>query len=150
MSIPKTTPKVTEALAVTLSDSYALLQIAHIYHWNVVGPEFIKFHEFFEVQYTELFTAVDEIAERLRALDVLAPTSLATLRGLSAVGDIDGAAPAMDMVAGYLKAMETVIAGLRKLAAAAGEAGDQQTEDLAIGRLNSHEKTAWMLRSLLK
>ncbi|MCC5876286.1 MAG: DNA starvation/stationary phase protection protein [Candidatus Sumerlaeia bacterium] len=150
MSTHKANPQVTEALGATLSDSYTLLQIAHIYHWNVVGPNFIKLHEFFEEQYTELFTAVDDIAERLRALDVLAPTTLKALRGNGTIGDIDGAAPAEKMVAGYLEATEKLIAGLKKLRKASGDAGDQETEDLAIGRLASHEKTAWMLRSLLK
>lgn len=150
MSTTQSKTKVTDLLAKSMADSYTLLQIAHIYHWNVVGPQFIRFHEFFEEQYRELFEAVDELAERLRALDVLAPTSLAELRGLSTIGDIDGKAPAMDMIAGYLKASQTVIDGLKALAEAAGESGDVETEDLAIGRVQVHEKTAWMLRSILK
>lgn len=150
MALTKANPEVVKALAVTLSDSYTLLQIAHLYHWNVVGPNFIKLHEFFEEQYTELFTAVDEIAERMRALDVLAPTSLSALRDGGTIGDVDGAAPAEKMVAGYLDATEKLIVELKALRKAAGDSGDQETEDLAIGRLASHEKTAWMLRSLLK
>ena len=146
----KKSNRVANALNKALSNSYALMQIAHLYHWNVVGPQFISFHTFFEEQYTELFTAVDDLAERLRALELMAPASLAELRGNAKVGDVSATGKALDMIAGYKQANDIVIEGLRELSEAASETGDTETEDMAIARLQVHTKTAWMLRAILK
>ncbi len=142
---------VTEGLKSLLADSYGLMAQTHLAHWNVEGPAFFQLHTAFQTQYEELFGAIDEIAERLRALDVLSPGGLQHLGKLSRIEEMTpGAAPAKDFVAHLIDAHETIVANATVLRESAGEAGDLQTQDLVISRLRSHEKTLWMLRSFLK
>jgi starvation-inducible DNA-binding protein len=139
-----------EELSKLLADSYTLYLKTHNFHWNVTGPMFQTLHVMFEEHYTELAMAVDLIAERIRALGVPAPGSYAAFRRLSTVPDTDGVPKALDMVKLLVEAHETVIRTARQVVRAAEEAGDQATADLGTQRLQLHEKTAWMLRSLLE
>lgn len=142
---------VATALKTLLADSYALMAQTHLAHWNVEGPAFFQLHTAFQGNYEELFTAIDEIAERLRALDVLAPGGLATLAKLSKIHEFGtAAAPAKDFVAHLIEGHEQVAASATAVREAAGEAGDLETQDLAIGRIQTHQKTLWMLKSFLK
>jgi starvation-inducible DNA-binding protein len=134
-----------------LADSYALMGQSHLAHWNVEGPHFFELHAAFQRQYEELFTAVDEIAERLRALDVLAPGGLKTLGKASSITEMAAeTAPAKDYVAHLVEGHEIVLATAIKLRDLAGSAEDLETQDLAIGRIQTHQKTLWMLKSSLK
>ncbi|MEM8607408.1 MAG: Dps family protein [Pseudomonadota bacterium] len=133
-----------------LADSYTLYLKTHNFHWNVTGPMFQTLHLMFEQQYTELALAVDLIAERIRALGLPSPASYAAFGRLSSVADTDGVPKAMDMVRLLVEANETVIRTAREVVTAADSAGDQATADLGTQRLQIHEKTAWMLRSLLE
>ena len=147
-------PEHREALAAELSgllaDSYTLYLKTHNFHWNVTGPMFQTLHVMFEEHYTELALAVDLIAERIRALGLPAPGSYAAFGRLSSVPDTDGVPPALQMVRLLVEAHETVIRTARGVVRAAEEAGDQATADLGTQRLQIHEKTSWMLRSLLE
>jgi starvation-inducible DNA-binding protein len=140
---------VIQSLRKVVADSYALLGQTHLCHWNVRGPSFFSLHTAFEEQYTELFTAIDEIAERIRALGALAPGGLGNLARLSGLPEIGEDADAASMVRHLLEANEHLVGSLQKARAAAAEAGDDQTEDLMIARTQVHEKTLWMLRSYL-
>lgn len=145
------TNAVANDLKTLLADSYALLAQTHLAHWNVEGPDFFQLHTAFQSQYEELFTAIDEIAERLRALDVFAPGGLKTLAGLSSVTEMDsGPAAAKDFVAHLIEGHEIAVASGLSLRAAAEEAKDLETQDLAIGRIAVHQKALWMLKSFLK
>jgi starvation-inducible DNA-binding protein len=138
-----------EALRMVVADTYALIGQTHICHWNVRGPSFFSLHTAFELQYTELFTAVDEIAERIRALGALAPGGLSTLAAMAGIDEIEEDASAQDMVKHLVKANEKLLADLAAARDLAGEAGDSESEDLMIGRIQMHEKTVWMLKSYL-
>ena len=145
------TTAVSNALMTLLADSYSLMSQTHLAHWNVEGPAFFELHGAFQKQYEELFTAVDDLAERLRALDVYAPGGLLTLAKLSTVAELpQGKATAKDFVAGLVDGHETVVAAALALRDAAGKADDLETQDVAIGRAQVHEKTLWMLKSYLK
>lgn len=147
----QTTSAVASGLKTLLADSYALMGQTHLAHWNVEGPNFFQLHVAFQSQYEELFTAIDEIAERLRALDVLAPGGLATLAKQSQIREQSVAAlPAKDFVAHLVDAHEILLATAHPLREAAGESNDLETQDLVIGRIQTHQKTLWMLRSFLK
>jgi starvation-inducible DNA-binding protein len=135
-------------LARLLADSYTLYLKTHNFHWNVTGPMFNTLHLMFEQQYTELALAVDLIAERIRALGEPAPGSYAQFGKLSSVPEETGVPQADDMVRQLVEAQETVIRTARSAFPAADAAGDQATMDLLTQRLQVHEKTAWMLRSL--
>ena len=139
-----------EELSKLLADSYTLYLKTHNFHWNVTGPMFQTLHLMFEQHYTELAMAVDLIAERIRALGVFAPGSYAAFGRLASVTDTDGVPKALDMVRLLVEAHETVIRTARNVVNAAEDAGDQATADLGTQRLQGHEKTAWMLRSLLE
>ena len=139
-----------DELSRLLADSYTLYLKTHNFHWNVTGPMFQTLHVMFEEHYTELALAVDLIAERIRALGFPAPGSYAAYARLSSVVDTDGVPSAMEMVKLLVEAHETVIRTAREAVKAAEEAGDQATADLGTQRLQLHEKTAWMLRSLLE
>lgn len=143
-------PKVVDALRQVVADCYALLGQTHVCHWNVRGPSFFSLHTAFEAQYTELFTAVDEIAERIRALGALAPGGLANLAKMAGMEEIKEDATAKQMVEHISAANKALVADLMKARDLAGEAGDDQTEDLMIGRIQVHEKTIWMLDSYLQ
>jgi starvation-inducible DNA-binding protein len=146
-----TTNAVASALKNLLADSYGLMAQSHLAHWNVEGPAFFQLHSAFQTHYEELFTAIDEIAERLRALDVLAPGGLSTLAKISKVPEFGVApAPAKDFVAHLIDGHEQAASSAKAVRDAAEEAKDLETQDLAIARIQSHQKTLWMLRSFLK
>ncbi|MBK1826463.1 Dps family protein [Haloferula rosea] len=140
---------VVEALRQVVADCYAIIGLTHVCHWNVRGPSFFTLHNAFEAQYTELFVATDEIAERIRALGSLAPGGLETLAKMSGIAEIAEDAPAEEMVAHLIRANEKLVGDLGKARAAAAEASDHESEDLMIARTQVHEKTLWMLRSFL-
>ena len=137
------------ALRQIVADTYALIGQTHICHWNVRGPSFFSLHTAFEEQYTELFTAVDEIAERIRAKGALAPGGLANLSEMAGIEEIAEDASAREMVAHLVAAHQKLLKDLATARDHAKEAGDTETEDLMIGRLQVHEKTLWMLESYL-
>jgi starvation-inducible DNA-binding protein len=142
---------VVEGLQTLLADSYALMAQTHLAHWNVEGPNFFQLHAAFQGQYEELFAAVDEVAERLRALDVLAPGGLKTLAKASRIEELPvEATPSKDFVAHLVDSHEILLATAHALREASGEADDLETQDLAIGRIAAHQKTLWMLKSFLK
>ena len=141
---------VTTALDKLLADSYTLYVKTHGYHWNVKGPMFNSLHVMFEDQYSELALAVDEIAERSRALEAPALGSYAQFGAITDVPEDTTVPKAMDMVANLVKDHETVVAAAKALVAAAEEAGDDASVDLGVRRIDTHEKTAWMLRSHLE
>ena len=132
-----------------LADSYTLYLKTHNFHWNVTGPMFQTFHLMFEQQYTELALAVDGIAERIRALGHPAPGSYKAFGRLSSVEDSEEIPSAKQMIRELVAGHETVIRTARAIMPVAAEAHDEATADLVTGRLVLHEKTAWMLRSLL-
>ncbi|MEX6634649.1 Dps family protein [Hyphococcus lacteus] len=140
---------VAEALNATLADTYSLYMKTHSYHWNVTGPQFHTLHVMFEEQYREMWAALDEVAERVRALGVFAPTSGKQFADLSAIESADTSPPkAADMVANLLADHETLIKRARAGLSTAEEAGDAASADLLTVRIQSHEKTAWMLRAM--
>lgn len=143
-------PQVVQALSGLLADSYTLYVKTHSYHWNVTGPMFTTLHTLFETQYTELALAVDEIAERIRALDAPAPGSYSQFTELATVKEDTGVPKATDMIRNLVADMGTVADSARKLVRAAEEAGDDASVDLGVRRIDVHEKAAWMLRSHLE
>ena len=141
---------VADALKKTLADTYAVYMKTHGYHWNVTGPEFRTLHLMFEEQYTEMWQALDELAERIRSLGVFAPGSGRELAGLTVIEEKDNGVPeARQMVENLLADQETLIRRAREALETAADAGDQASEDLLTQRIQLHEKTAWMLRSYL-
>ncbi|MGD2102532.1 MAG: Dps family protein [Acidimicrobiia bacterium] len=141
---------VTEGLSRLLADSYTLYLKSHNYHWNVTGPMFQSLHLMFEDHYNELALAVDEIAERIRTLGHPAPASYREFGRLTSIEEEDGVPKAMDMVANLVVGHETVASTAHSVVTAAEEAEDVATADLATRRIDVHQKTAWMLRSLLE
>lgn len=141
---------VSEGLAKLLADSYTLYLKTHNFHWNVTGPMFGTLHLMFEQQYGELALAVDLVAERIRALGHPAPGSYAQFARLSSVKEASGVPRAQDMVRELVEGQEAVARTARQIFPVAERAGDQVTMDLLTQRLQVHEKTAWMLRSLLE
>jgi starvation-inducible DNA-binding protein len=142
--------RLAENLGKLLADTYTLYLKTLNFHWNVTGPMFQTLHLMFEQQYTELAMAIDMIAERVRALGHFAPGSYAAFSRLSTVPDSDEVPPAERMIRLLVEGHEIVIHTARQLATLAEEVDDQATLDLATERLQAHEKTAWMLRSLLE
>lgn len=140
--------EIAERLSRLLADTYTLYLKTHGYHWNVTGPMFRSLHLMFEEEYMELQDAVDEIAERIRALGFDSPASYSEFAELSSVEDEPGTPEAMEMVRRLTAANETVIRTGREVVDAAEAAGDVATADLATERIQIHEKTAWMLRSM--
>jgi len=130
-----------------LADSYTLYLKTQNYHWNVTGPMFRSLHLMFEDQYIELREAVDELAERIRALGHPAPGSFADFSRLATIPEGEGSPEAMDMVRGLAEGHETAVRTARAVVEAADSAGDVATADLATVRIETHEKTAWMLRA---
>lgn len=139
---------ITSGLAGVLADTFTLYVKTHGYHWNVTGPHFRSLHELFEEQYTELFEAIDVLAERLRALGDVAPGSLAEFNELASLKDRESTDEASVMVANLLSDHETLVRSIRPVVEVAEEAGDGATADLLNARLAAHEQTAWMLRSV--
>lgn len=140
---------IATGLSRLLADSYTLYLKTHNYHWNVTGPMFNTLHLMFEGQYTELALAVDEIAERIRALGVYAPGSYSAFSSLTEIKEDDDVPAAEHMIANLVAAHETVARTARSIISIAGEASDEPTADLLTQRMQVHEKTAWMLRSML-
>lgn len=141
---------VIDALRQVVADSYALLGQTHLCHWNVRGPSFFSLHDAFEEQYTELFGAIDEIAERIRALGALAPGGLQNLGRMAGIEEIGEDATPSEMVRHLVRVNEGLVEDLKKARDVAGDAGDTETEDMMIARIQVHEKTIWMLRSFLE
>ena len=142
--------QISEGLSRVLADTYVLYGKTHGFHWNVTGTMFNTLHLMFMEQYTELWTALDEIAERIRALGVPAPFG-STLSALASLEDSSSLTPAaMQMVRELVDGHEAVARTARSVFSVADEANDQPSADLLTQRLQIHEKTAWMLRSLLE
>lgn len=146
----KSDSAVVKGLNLLLADSYALMANTHYAHWNVEGPGFFSLHQAFQTQYENLFEAIDEIAERVRALDAYAIGGLRNFVNESGIEEFSTPVAAKDYVAGLAVAHEKAIADAVALRDAAGAANDLETQDLAIGRIQWHQKTAWMLKSYLK
>ncbi len=142
--------KIAGGLSKLLADSYTLYLKTHNYHWNVTGPMFNTLHLMFETQYTELATAVDLIAERIRALGHVAPGSYKAYAKLTKIAEDDDVPAATQMIKNLVKGHEQVAKTARELFPVADKASDEPTADLITQRLQVHEKTAWMLRSLLE
>lgn len=140
---------VTDTLKKLLAESYGLMIKTHNYHWNVEGAQFGALHTLFEGQYTELFAAVDEIAERIRALGEKAPGSYAEFTKLSKLRDGNSGFDAEQMLRDLYDGQQQVLATVAKTFAAAEKAGDDATADLMTERRTAHEKAAWMLKSSL-
>lgn len=142
--------KIADGLSRFLADSYTLYLQTHNFHWNVTGPMFNSLHTMFMDQYTEQWAALDLIAERIRALGYPAPGTYAQYAKLASVKEVSGVPKAMEMVQILVDAHETTARTARGLFDLVNEANDQPTADLLTQRLDVHEKTAWMLRSLLE
>jgi starvation-inducible DNA-binding protein len=140
---------IASELGRVLADTYTLYLKTHNYHWNVTGPLFNTLHLMFEEQYNELWVAVDLIAERIRSLGEFAPGTYAQFTALTTLEEADGVPSAEQMLADLVTGHEAVARTARTAFAAADAAGDQSTADLLTQRLQVHEKTAWMLRSML-
>ena len=140
--------EVIDALSELLANSYTLYLKTHNYHWNVTGPQFNALHLMFEDQYTELAAAVDEIAERIRALGVRAPGSYSEFAKLTCIDEGTGKESAKEMIEQLVLGQESVARTARDSFGAAEEASDQSSADLFTQRMKVHEKNAWMLRSL--
>ncbi len=142
--------EIAEGLGRVLADTTVLYAKTHGFHWNVTGPMFNTLHLMFMEQYTELWNALDVIAERIRALGLPAPFGASTYGGLSSIPESDGIPAAMAMVSELVQGHEAVARTIRGVFVIADGANDQPTADLLTQRLQIHEKTAWMLRSLLE
>jgi len=142
--------KIAEGLSKLLADSYTLYLKTHNFHWNVTGPMFQTLHLMFETQYNELALAVDLIAERIRALGFPAPGTYAEYTRLTSIKERLGVPKAEEMIRLLVDGQEAVVRTARSIFAAAESASDEATADLLTQRIQLHEKTAWMLRSLLE
>jgi len=141
--------QIADGLSRLLADTYTLYLKTHNFHWNVTGPMFNTLHLMFETQYTELATAVDEIAERIRALGFPAPGSYAAYAELSSIPEAEGVPAAEDMIRQLAEGQETVVRIAREVFSAADAGNDEVTADLLTQRMQIHEKNAWMLRSMV-
>lgn len=141
--------EIADGLSRLLADTYTLYLTVHGFHWNVTGPLFQQLHAAFELQYTELWNALDVVAERIRALGFYAPASYKQLAELSSIESPSEVLAANEMVKRALHGHEAVAKTARSLLPSAENGNDQVTLDLLTQRLQVHEKTAWMLRSML-
>jgi starvation-inducible DNA-binding protein len=141
---------IADGLSKVLADSYTLYLKTHNFHWNVTGPMFNTLHTLFEQEYTELATAVDEIAERIRSLGFPAPGTYAEFIKLSSISETEGVPKAEEMIRLLVEGNEAVIRTARETIQKAEQAGDESTVDLLTQRMSVHEKNAWMLRSHLE
>jgi starvation-inducible DNA-binding protein len=141
--------KIAEGLSGLLADSYTLYLMTHNFHWNVTGPMFNTLHIMFMGQYTEQWNALDMIAERIRALGYPAPGTYKEFVKLATIEEVEGTPKALEMVQYLVKAQEATARTARSIFPVVEKANDQPTADLLTQRLDVHEKTAWMLRSLL-
>ena len=142
--------QIAEGLSRLLADSYTLYLKTHNFHWNVTGPMFSTLHTLFEQHYTELATAVDEIAERIRALGVAAPGSYKQFSELSSIEEETGVPGAEEMIRQLVQGQEAVVKTARSIFPVVDSANDEPSADLLTQRMQIHEKNAWMLRSLLE
>jgi starvation-inducible DNA-binding protein len=142
--------KVVQELSQLLANTYTLYTKTHNYHWNVTGPMFTTLHTLFETRYTEYALAVDEIAERIRAIGARAPGSFSEFAELAAVKEDRDSPPAEEMIKTLVADSQTTAASARRVVEAAEAAGDQATADLGTRRIDVHDKNAWMLRSHLE
>ncbi|PKO46203.1 MAG: DNA starvation/stationary phase protection protein [Betaproteobacteria bacterium HGW-Betaproteobacteria-22] len=142
--------QIAQGLSHLLADTYTLYLKTHYFHWNVTGPMFSTLHLMFETQYNELALAVDLIAERIRALDVYAPGTYRDFAKLTSIKESESVPKAQDMIAELVAGHEAVCRTARTVFPSADAASDEATADLLTQRLQLHEKTAWMLRSLLE
>ncbi|MFN3984591.1 MAG: Dps family protein [Rhodocyclaceae bacterium] len=142
--------QIAQGLSRLLADSYTLYLTTHNFHWNVTGPMFNTLHLMFEQQYNELALAVDSIAERIRALGFHAPGTYREFVALSSLAEPDGVPNAQQMIRHLVLGQETVVKTARSVLPLADQASDEPTADLLTQRMQVHEKTAWMLRSLLE
>ena len=142
--------KIADGLSRLLADSYTLYLMTHNFHWNVKGPQFNSLHLMFMAQYTEQWNALDLIAERIRALDFPAPGTYKEFVKLASIKEVDGVPKAEDMIRLLVAAQEATARTARSLFPVVDKANDQPSADLLTQRLEVHEKTAWMLRSLLE
>ncbi|HWU65441.1 MAG TPA: Dps family protein [Methylophilus sp.] len=142
--------QIAEGLSKLLADTYTLYLKTHYFHWNVTGPMFNTLHLMFETQYTELALAVDLVAERIRSLGVYAPGTYAQFSKLTSIDETVDVPKANDMIRELVAGHEAVCRTARSVFPAAEKASDEATSDLLTQRLQLHEKTAWMLRSLLE
>ncbi|AEE24746.1 Dps family protein [Paraglaciecola chathamensis] len=142
--------KIADGLKALLADSYTLYLQTHNFHWNVTGPLFRELHLMFEEQYTELATAVDDIAERIRTLDVAAPGTYKEFAKLSSIKEVDGVPEASEMVDLLTKGHEQVVKTSRAVLKLAQDAEDESSAALVSDRMRIHEKTSWMLRATRK
>ncbi|MFN0040061.1 MAG: Dps family protein [Burkholderiales bacterium] len=141
---------IAQGLSKVLADTYTLYLQTHNFHWNVTGPMFNTLHLMFETQYLELATAVDLIAERIRALGFPAPGTYREYARLASIQEVEGAPAAEDMIRTLVKSQEAVVKTARAMFPMVERAHDEPTADLLTQRMQVHEKTAWMLRSLLE
>ena len=142
--------EIVAGLSALLADSYTLYLMTHNFHWNVTGPQFNSLHNMFMDQYTEQWNAIDVIAERIRALGFPAPGTYKEFVKLASIKEVEGVPKATDMVRHLVAAQEATARTARKLFDLVDEANDQPTADVLTQRIDVHEKTAWMLRSLLE
>lgn len=151
IGIPEDARKeISHGLSRLLADTYTLYLKTHSFHWNITGPMFQTLHLMFEQQYTELALAVDLIAERIRALGFPAPGSYSQYAKLTSIKEEVGVPSAKDMIAQLVEGQEAVVKTARSLFDKVGEVNDEATADLLTQRMQLHEKSAWMLRSLLE
>jgi starvation-inducible DNA-binding protein len=146
----KTDSRLSQSLNQVLADSYALMALTHLAHWNVEGPGFFALHTAFQEQYEELFTAVDEIAERIRALGTYAIGGLSQLAQTAQMPEFRSPQPQEDYVRQLLEANQKLVGDAEQARDIAGEVNDPESQDLMIGRITLHRKTIWMLKSFLK
>lgn len=146
----KNRKEIAQGLGRLLADSYTLYLKTHNYHWNVTGPMFQTLHLMFEEHYTELAAAVDEIAERIRALGEYAPGSYTAFAKLSSVKEENEVPSAHEMIRNLVVAHETVVRTCREVFPLAQKGEDEASCDILTQRIHTHEKTAWMLRSLIQ
>ena len=140
--------EIAEGLKYLLADSYTLYLLTHNFHWNVTGPQFRELHLLFEEQYTELAVAVDDIAERIRTLGVVAPGTYREFAALSSLEEVEGVPTAAHMVDILTRAHEQVVRTCRDVLRKAQRGDDESSVALISDRMRIHEKTAWMLRAM--
>ena len=143
----KNRAEISDGLKHLLADTYTLYLQTHNFHWNVTGPQFRELHLMFEEHYQELALAVDDIAERIRTLDVAAPGTYKAFAELSSIKEVDGVPTSAEMVKYLTKGHEKVVKTARKVLKVAQEADDESSASLVSDRMRVHEKTAWMLRA---
>lgn len=149
-SSAKNNAVLTDSLNQVLADSYALMALTHLAHWNVEGPGFFALHTAFQTEYEELFAAIDEIAERVRALGAYAIGGLGKLAQTAQMKEFASPLSQEDYVRRLLTANAKLVADAERARDLAGEANDPESQDLMIGRITLHQKTNWMLKSFLK